>query len=65
MSEREGSMVGWDCVIDWLNGAITQGVTHHVSEERTIEVVEMCPLLEANCRALHEWVIGDARAEVA
>eukprot|EP00965_Chrysotila_dentata_P086079 2840641-Pleurochrysis_carterae.AAC.1 len=32
MSQREGSMVGWDCVIEWLNGAITQGVTYHVAE---------------------------------
>eukprot|EP00965_Chrysotila_dentata_P258552 6213259-Pleurochrysis_carterae.AAC.2 len=29
MSNREGSMVGWDCVIEWLNAAITEGVSHH------------------------------------
>eukprot|EP00965_Chrysotila_dentata_P214313 6188126-Pleurochrysis_carterae.AAC.4 len=25
MSGREGSMVGWDCVIEWLNAAIKEG----------------------------------------
>eukprot|EP00965_Chrysotila_dentata_P167952 5545661-Pleurochrysis_carterae.AAC.1 len=34
MSGREGSMVEWDCVIEWLNAAISDGVSHHVSEER-------------------------------
>eukprot|EP00965_Chrysotila_dentata_P029264 973024-Pleurochrysis_carterae.AAC.1 len=34
MSARESSMVGWDCVIEWLDAAITEGVSHHVSEER-------------------------------
>eukprot|EP00965_Chrysotila_dentata_P133949 4430172-Pleurochrysis_carterae.AAC.2 len=34
MFAREGSMIGWDYVIDWLNAAITEGVSHHVSEER-------------------------------
>eukprot|EP00965_Chrysotila_dentata_P104536 3452164-Pleurochrysis_carterae.AAC.2 len=66
MSQRKGSMVGWDCVIKWLSGATTQGVTHLVSEERIAEFIKMYPLLESNYRALQDWVLGDAsRAEAS
>eukprot|EP00965_Chrysotila_dentata_P103875 3430288-Pleurochrysis_carterae.AAC.1 len=56
MSERAGSMVGWDCVIEWLNAAITEGVSHSVSEERIAEFVQMFPLLKANYSVLREWL---------
>eukprot|EP00965_Chrysotila_dentata_P212548 6187105-Pleurochrysis_carterae.AAC.1 len=38
---QEGSMVGWDCVIEWLNAAITESVSHHVSEERIERFVSL------------------------
>eukprot|EP00965_Chrysotila_dentata_P213139 6187448-Pleurochrysis_carterae.AAC.1 len=54
MSAREGSMVGWDCVIEWLNAAITEGVSHHVSEERIERFISIYPLLQENFRSLKE-----------
>lgn len=52
MSQHEGSMVGWDCVIEWLNKAISQGVSHHVSEERISRFIKCFPLLEHNYAVL-------------
>eukprot|EP00965_Chrysotila_dentata_P058680 1947466-Pleurochrysis_carterae.AAC.1 len=49
-------MVGWDCVIEWLNAAISKGGAHSVSEERIAEFVQMCPLLEANYAVLRAWL---------
>eukprot|EP00965_Chrysotila_dentata_P045782 1521555-Pleurochrysis_carterae.AAC.1 len=57
MSAREGCVVGWDCVIKWLNAAITEGASHHVSEESIQRFVSIYPLLTENFRSLKEHVL--------
>eukprot|EP00965_Chrysotila_dentata_P210281 6185805-Pleurochrysis_carterae.AAC.1 len=63
MSKREGSMVGWDCVVEWLNAAITEGVAHSVSEERIEEFIHMFPLLQENYTVLRAWLSHSAADE--
>lgn len=46
MSERV--FVGWDTVIEWLNGDITEGVSQLVSEERIAKFVEFYSLMSSN-----------------
>eukprot|EP00965_Chrysotila_dentata_P059831 1984356-Pleurochrysis_carterae.AAC.1 len=48
MSTRKGSIIGWDCVIEWLNAVITEGVSHHVYEKRIARFISVYPLLEQN-----------------
>eukprot|EP00965_Chrysotila_dentata_P222951 6193290-Pleurochrysis_carterae.AAC.1 len=56
MSEREASMlVGSDCVVEWLNAAITKSVAYSVSEERIDEFIKIFPLLQANHSVLKDW----------
>ena len=44
--------VGWDTIIEWLNGAITDGVRSLVSEERIQEFVKNYSFMQANYSAL-------------
>ena len=44
--------VGWDSPIEWLNGAITSGVTSLVSEQRIENFVENYSFLDHNYAAL-------------
>jgi hypothetical protein len=49
---RSGVCVGWDTPIEWLNAAITAGVTHHVSDHRIEEFVRNFSFTDATYRAL-------------
>ena len=40
--------MGWDTPVEWLNGAITEGVQSHVSEEKIETFVRRYSLLSAN-----------------
>ena len=61
MSDREGAMVGHDCPVEWLNGAITSGVDSHVSIERIEKFIVGYPLLQHNHHIMREWSMS-ARA---
>ena len=63
MSDRPGSMVGWDCIIEWLNGAITAGVSSHVSLESIIKFIEIYPLLEHNYSVLRDLTLQGRATE--
>jgi hypothetical protein len=59
-----GSCVGWDTVIEWLNAAITAGVTHRVSEERIKRFVRNYSFSDAAYRALLDDLrMNDGRKE--
>ena len=47
-----GACVGWDTPIEWLNAAITAGVTHHVSETRIQQFVKDFAFMDTAYRAL-------------
>ena len=51
---RNGTCVGWDTPIEWLNHAITVGVRCHVSEERIREFVQNYSFTDASTRAILE-----------
>ena len=55
MSDREGAMVGYDCPIEWLNGAITAGVLSHVTLDRIERFVHIYPLYQHNHHIVREW----------
>ena len=44
--------VGWDSPIEWLNGAITSGVTSLISEQRIEDFVENYAFMESNYTSL-------------
>ena len=44
--------VGWDTPMEWLNGAITDGVRSLVSQERIQEFVKKYSFMQANYKAL-------------
>lgn len=48
--------VGWDTPIEWLNGAITEGVTSLVSEQRIENFVENYSFMDHNYTALLDSV---------
>ena len=48
MTYNRGARVGWDTPVEWLHGAITEGVQSHVSEEKIETFVRRYPLLSAN-----------------
>ena len=55
MSDREGAMVGYDCPVEWLNGAITDGVQSHVTLERIEKFVHNHPLYQHNHHIIRAW----------
>lgn len=60
MSER--TYVGWDSPIEWLNGAISQGVSRLVSEQRIERFISHFSLLDANYRHLQESTHCEVRS---
>lgn len=48
----EGSYVGWDTPIEWLNGAITDGVSKLVSEQRIARFVAQYAFVDSNYHSL-------------
>lgn len=50
--------VGWDTPIEWLNGAITQGVSKLVSEQRIAKFVSNYAFLDSNYHFLLDSVKG-------
>ena len=48
MTYNPGARVGWDTPVEWLNGAITEGVQIRISEERIERFVARFALLSAN-----------------
>ena len=52
MTYNPGARVGWDTPVEWLNGAITEGVQVRVSEERIERFVDRFALLCANDDAM-------------
>ena len=62
MSDQEGCMVGYDCPIEWLNGAITAGVQSHVSLERIENFIHVYPMYQHNHHIIRQWSMpGRAR----
>ena len=55
MSDKEGAMVGYDCPIEWLNGAITAGVNANVTLERIERFVDLYALFQHNHHIMREW----------
>lgn len=62
MSDKPGSLVGWDTPVEWLNGAITEGVASHVSEPRIERFVQIYPLLQSNYTTMRDWSHRGRRA---
>lgn len=60
MSAQPGRMIGWDCVIEWLNGAISSGVANHVTEEKIEQFIQNFPMLEHNYHLLQESTMSGA-----
>ena len=63
MSDRV--FVGWDTPIEWLNGAITDGVRALVSEDRIEEFVANYSFLHHNYSAMREMVEAASPAGVS
>lgn len=59
MSDRV--YVGWDTPIEWLNLAITEGVTQLVSEERIADFVAKYSLMQSNYTVLVEAMHKDVK----
>eukprot|EP00965_Chrysotila_dentata_P151803 5016399-Pleurochrysis_carterae.AAC.3 len=63
MSTRVGSMIGWDCVIEWPNAAISEGVSHHVSEERIARFISVYPVLEQTFKSFKAHLLKSKDAQ--
>lgn len=52
----EGVHVGWDTPIEWLNGAITEGVHDLVSQARIADFIRNFAFMDANYACLLEYL---------